>query len=104
MLLLQIEGLHEELDFKTKVTRAELESMSKDLLDRIRGPIDTVLKTAKMKVVCLVLFIHKSVISFDSILNWHYETPQSDIQSLVLVGGSVRIPAVQTILKEIVGE
>ncbi|RUS22279.1 hypothetical protein BC937DRAFT_89854 [Endogone sp. FLAS-F59071] len=28
----------------------------------------------------------------------------SDIQSLVLVGGSVRIPAVQTILKEIVGE
>lgn len=55
VLLLQIEGLHEELDFKTKITRAELESLSKDLLDRIRGPIDTVLKTAKMKVVCLVL-------------------------------------------------
>ncbi|RUP43380.1 hypothetical protein BC936DRAFT_137266, partial [Jimgerdemannia flammicorona] len=28
----------------------------------------------------------------------------SDIQSLVLVGGSVRIPAVQAILKGIVGE
>ncbi|RUO95484.1 heat shock protein 70 family, partial [Jimgerdemannia flammicorona] len=45
-----IEGLHEELDFKTKVTRAELENLSQDLLDRIRGPIDTVLSTANKKV------------------------------------------------------
>ncbi|RUS14370.1 heat shock protein 70 family, partial [Jimgerdemannia flammicorona] len=39
-----------KLDFKTKVTRAELENLSQDLLDRIRGPIDTVLSTANKKV------------------------------------------------------
>ncbi|GAB5586845.1 lumenal Hsp70 protein [Umbelopsis nana] len=72
-----VEGLHEEQDFKIKVTRDELESLCADLLDRVDIPIKTVLAAAKMKT--------------------------SDVNSLVLVGGSVRVPAVQKILKKTIG-
>ncbi|KAF9432127.1 hypothetical protein BGZ76_011239 [Entomortierella beljakovae] len=73
-----VENLMEEIDFRVKVTRAELEGLSQDLFDRVRGPIDTVLKEANMKL--------------------------SDIQSLVLVGGGVRVPGVQSNLAAVVGE
>lgn len=72
-----VEGLHEEQDFKMKVTRAELESLCQDLLARVDTPIKTVLAASNMKT--------------------------SDISSLVLVGGSVRVPAVQKILKKTIG-
>jgi hypoxia up-regulated 1 len=72
-----VEGLHEEQDFKMKVTRAELESLCKDLLARVNAPIETVLAAANMKT--------------------------SEVSSLVLVGGSVRAPAVQKILKQTIG-
>ncbi|KAF9300744.1 hypothetical protein BGZ74_007542 [Mortierella antarctica] len=73
-----VENLMEEIDFRVKVTRAELEELSKDLIERVRGPIDVALKEANMKV--------------------------SDVQSLVLVGGGVRVPAVQASLASVVGE
>ncbi|KAI1316575.1 hypothetical protein EDD11_009840 [Mortierella claussenii] len=73
-----IENLMEENDFKVKITRAELEDLSKDLLARVRGPIDAALADGGMKL--------------------------ADIQSLVLVGGGVRVPAVQANLAAIVGE
>ncbi|KAI9288726.1 heat shock protein 70 family [Umbelopsis sp. AD052] len=72
-----VEGLHEEQDFKMKVTRSELENLCKDLLARVDTPIKTVLEAAKMKT--------------------------SDVNSLVLVGGSVRVPSVQKILKKTIG-
>jgi len=68
----------EDVDFKIKVSRADLEDLTKDLLTRVRGPIDIALAEAKMKL--------------------------SDIQSLVLVGGGVRVPAVQSNLADIVGD
>ncbi|KAI8597075.1 heat shock protein 70 family [Dissophora ornata] len=73
-----VENLMEENDFRVKVTRAELEDLSKDLLARVRGPIDVALAEADMKL--------------------------ADIQSLVLVGGGVRVPAVQANLAAIVGD
>ncbi|KAF9344770.1 hypothetical protein BGX26_003933 [Mortierella sp. AD094] len=76
--LASVENLMEEIDFKVKVTRTELEELSKDLFARVRGPIDAALKESNMKL--------------------------SDIQSLVLVGGGVRVPAVQANLAAIVGE
>ncbi|KAG0170074.1 hypothetical protein DFQ28_002523 [Apophysomyces sp. BC1034] len=72
-----VESLHENIDFKMKITRAELELMTKDLLDRVEGPIQSALRAANMKV--------------------------DDIKSLVLVGGSVRIPAVQDGLSAVMG-
>ncbi|CAO3607724.1 unnamed protein product [Cunninghamella blakesleeana] len=75
--LASVEGLHEERDFKLKVTRKQLESLCSDLLDRVSGPILSALKESGMKV--------------------------DDIQSLVLVGGNVRMPSVQKKLINIVG-
>lgn len=68
----------EEIDFKIKISRAELEELSQDLFDRVRGPIDAALTSANMKL--------------------------DDIQSLVLVGGGIRVPAIQANLAAVVGE
>ncbi|KAF9286428.1 hypothetical protein BGZ68_002900 [Mortierella alpina] len=73
-----VENLMEDTDFKVKVTRAELEALSKDLLARVRGPIDAALEEGNKTL--------------------------GDIQSLVLVGGGVRIPSIQANLAAIVGE
>ncbi|KAI8339485.1 heat shock protein 70 family [Chlamydoabsidia padenii] len=72
-----VEGLHEEKDFKMKVTRKQLESLCQDLLDRVSAPILTALDKSGMTV--------------------------DNIQSLVLVGGNVRVPAIQKRLIDIVG-
>ncbi|GAN04334.1 hsp70 family chaperone [Mucor ambiguus] len=72
-----IEGLHEGIDFKLKVTRAELEDICKDLIARVRNPLQTALEAANMTV--------------------------DDIQSVVLVGGGVRVPSVQKQLVDLVG-
>jgi hypoxia up-regulated 1 len=60
-----------------KVTRAELESICKDLIARVRSPLQTALDAANMTV--------------------------DDIQSVVLVGGGVRVPSVQKQLMDLVG-
>ncbi|KAK3830051.1 MAG: Hsp70 protein-domain-containing protein [Linnemannia gamsii] len=73
-----VENVMEDVDFKVKVTRAELEVLAKDLLERVRGPIDAALAEANMKV--------------------------DNIESLVLVGGAVRVPSIQANLAAVVGE
>jgi molecular chaperone DnaK len=60
---------------QVRVTRATFESLCTDLLDRLRGPCMTCLKDAGLK--------------------------PTDIQEVVMVGGSIRIPKVQDIAKEI---
>lgn len=74
----KIENVIDGVDFKSKVTREELESISKDLFDRVIGPVKSVLKDAKLEL--------------------------KDISSMVLVGGGVRIPAVQKALIDFVGK
>ncbi|KAJ3128212.1 Hypoxia up-regulated protein 1 [Nowakowskiella sp. JEL0407] len=73
-----VEHLMEEIDFKTIVTREELEDLCADLFTRIRKPIDIVLEKTGLKM--------------------------EDINSLVLVGGGARVPKVQAILSGLVGE
>jgi molecular chaperone DnaK len=60
---------------QVRVTRATFESLCTDLLDRLRGPCMTCLKDAGLK--------------------------PTEIQEVVMVGGSIRIPKVQEIAKEI---
>ncbi len=60
------------------LTRAKFESMCADLLDRCRVPVGQALKDAKLS--------------------------NSDIDEVVLVGGSTRIPAVQDLVKQITGK
>ncbi|KAI8816337.1 Hsp70 protein-domain-containing protein [Fimicolochytrium jonesii] len=73
-----IEGLIEDLDFRTKITRAKLEELCKDEYARVSGPVESVLKQADITI--------------------------DKINSLVLVGGGVRVPFVQAALTGLVGE
>ncbi len=59
------------------ITRSKFESLAEDLFNRLREPCKTALKDAKLSA--------------------------SDIQEVVLVGGSSRMPKVQQIAKEIFG-
>lgn len=64
--------------FEIKLTRAKLESLVADLIDKTAGPCEQALKDAKLKA--------------------------SDINAVVLVGGMTRMPAVQEKVKKIFGK
>ena len=65
------------LHLDTKLTRAEFQRMTSDLLDRCKGPFQQVIKDAGVKM--------------------------SDIHHVVLVGGSTRMPAVVDLVKDLTG-
>jgi molecular chaperone DnaK len=65
------------LHFEEKLTRSEFQRMTQDLLDRTKAPFQNVLKDAGVKV--------------------------GDIDHVVLVGGSTRMPAVTDLVKELLG-
>jgi molecular chaperone DnaK len=65
------------LHLDTKLTRAEFQKMTSDLLDRTKAPFKSVIKDAGVKL--------------------------GDIQHVVLVGGSTRMPAVVDVVKELTG-
>ena len=65
------------LHLDTKLTRAEFQKMTSDLLDRCKTPFQQVIKDAGIKL--------------------------SDIHHVVLVGGSTRMPAVVDLVKELTG-
>ncbi|RKP15347.1 Hsp70 protein-domain-containing protein, partial [Piptocephalis cylindrospora] len=73
-----VEGAYQDRDFRTKVKRSELEELGQDLLAQVTRPVERALNRAGVQV--------------------------KDLNSLVLVGGSVRGPAIQAALKEYVGE
>ncbi|MVZ98995.1 molecular chaperone DnaK [Actinomadura sp. LD22] len=65
------------LHLDEKLTRAEFQRMTSDLLDRTKAPFNSVLKDAGITV--------------------------GDIDQVVLVGGSTRMPAVSELVKELTG-
>lgn len=73
-----VESLHEDIDFRAKVTREEFEQACSDYAVQIVG-------TAKRALE----FAGKTV---------------ADIESIIITGGSVRVPFVQRKLEELVGE
>lgn len=46
-----IEGVMDDIDFRTKVTRQELEEITKDLIDRVTVPVKTVVERAGLTMV-----------------------------------------------------
>ncbi|MGI5951319.1 MAG: molecular chaperone DnaK [Brooklawnia sp.] len=70
-------GAEGPLHLEEKLTRAEFQRMTQDLLDRCKGPFNLVLSDSKVGV------------------------PQID--QIILVGGSTRMPAVQELVKELSG-
>src|SRR5689334_17135279 len=65
------------LHFEEKLTRAEFQKMTRDLLDRTKAPFQSVLKDGGVAV--------------------------DKIDHVVLVGGSTRMPAVSELVKELLG-
>ena len=61
-----------------KLTRAKFEQMSDDLLNRIKGPFQSVLKDGGMQA--------------------------SEVDEIVLVGGATRMPMVQDLVRELTGK
>ena len=50
-LSVQVEGLLEDVDFRLKVTRDELDAMCSDLYDRVQEPVRQALEAADMTMV-----------------------------------------------------
>mmetsp|Transcript_63863 Transcript_63863/g.73236 ORF Transcript_63863/g.73236 Transcript_63863/m.73236 type:complete len:661 (+) Transcript_63863:133-2115(+) len=71
---MEIEALVDGLDFSETLTRAKFEDLNNDLFKKTLGPIDEVLKEDDMK--------------------------KTDIDEIVLVGGSTRIPKIQQLIKD----
>ncbi|KAJ1677675.1 lumenal Hsp70 protein, partial [Spiromyces aspiralis] len=71
-----VESLHEDIDFRAKVTREDLEDAIKDLGQRARAPLEAVIRAANLTI--------------------------GEIGSVVLVGGSSRVPFIQNVIAGIV--
>jgi L1 cell adhesion molecule like protein len=69
---IEIDSLFEGNDFNTTITRAKFENLCNDIFQRTMAPVEQVLKDAKMS--------------------------KSDVDEIVLVGGSTRIPKIQELL------
>ncbi|KIK50753.1 hypothetical protein GYMLUDRAFT_51014 [Collybiopsis luxurians FD-317 M1] len=74
---LEIESFEDGNDFSETLTRAKFEELNMDLFRKTMKPVEQVLKDANVK--------------------------KDDIDEIVLVGGSTRIPKVQQLLKEFFG-
>ncbi|MFF4948834.1 molecular chaperone DnaK [Streptomyces chattanoogensis] len=66
------------LHLDEKLSRAQFEELTADLLERCRGPFEQAVKDAKIKV--------------------------SDLDHVILVGGATRMPAVTGLVKELTGK
>ncbi|KAL6637703.1 hypothetical protein ACP70R_025275 [Stipagrostis hirtigluma subsp. patula] len=70
----EIEALFDGVDFSEQLTRAKFEELNMDLFKKTLGPVRKAIADAKLK--------------------------KEDIDEIVLVGGSTRIPKVQELLRE----
>ena len=70
----EIDSLYDGVDFSTSITRARFEELCGDFFQRTLAPVDTVLRDAKLS--------------------------KGDIDEIVLVGGTTRIPKIQKILSD----
>ena len=74
---IEIETFRQGKDFSETLTRAKFEELNNDLFKKTLKPVEQVLKDAKAK--------------------------KTDVDDIVLVGGSTRIPKVQAMLEEFFG-
>lgn len=70
----EIEALYDGIDFSEILTRARFEELNQDLFKKTLGPVDKVLTDAGLK--------------------------KAEVDEIVLVGGSTRIPKVREIIKD----
>lgn len=71
---IEIDSLFEGIDFNSQITRARFEELNMDYFRKTMAPVEKVLRDAKLS--------------------------KSEVDEVVLVGGSSRIPKVQKLLQE----
>ena len=71
---IEIDSLYEGIDFNSTITRAKFENLCDSLFRKTMAPVEQVLRDSKLS--------------------------KSDIDEIVLVGGSTRIPKIQQLLSE----
>lgn len=71
---LEIDSLHDGIDFNSTLTRARFEEMCADIFKRTMDPVEKVLLDAKLS--------------------------KNDVHEIILVGGSTRIPKIQKLLSD----
>lgn len=71
---IEIDSFYEGIDFYSSITRARFEELCSDLFKKCMAPVEQVLKDAKMS--------------------------KGDVSDIVLVGGSTRVPKIQSLLSE----
>jgi len=72
---IEIDSLHEGVDFYTSISRAKFESLCDDLFKNCMHPVEKVLRDAKMD--------------------------KSSVNEIVMVGGSTRIPKIQSLISDL---
>jgi heat shock 70kDa protein 1/2/6/8 len=72
---IEIDRFYDGIDYMTTISRANFENMNSDLFRRTMDPVEKVLKDAKIS--------------------------KSQVNEIVLVGGSTRIPKIQQLLQEL---
>lgn len=72
--MIEIDSLFDGIDYNTTITRAKFEDLNTEIFQRALKPVDIVLKDAKIS--------------------------KSQIDDIVLVGGTTRIPKIQEMLKQ----
>jgi heat shock 70kDa protein 1/2/6/8 len=71
---IEIDSLHEGIDYQSKMTRSLFEELNADLFHSALEPVEKALRDAKMD--------------------------KSQIHEIILIGGSTRIPKVQNLLQD----
>ena len=75
--VIELDSLAEGIDFNSTISRAKFENICEDLFRKTMEPVDQVLRDSKMS--------------------------KSQIDEIILVGGSTRIPKIQELLKDYFG-
>jgi len=71
---IEIDGLYRGVDYSTTITRAKFESLCSDFFKRTMRPVEQALRDSGVS--------------------------KSDVHEIILVGGSTRVPKIQSLLKE----
>jgi heat shock 70kDa protein 1/2/6/8 len=75
--IIEIDGLYEGIDFNTTISRAKFEALCGDLFKKTMRPVEQVLRDAGVS--------------------------KSEVDEIILVGGSTRVPKIQTLLSDYFG-
>lgn len=80
MSLQKIEGVYEDIDLRTTISREELYEQSEPLFERATAPLNEAIESLNGKI------------------------DKTDIEGIVLLGGSSRIPRIKELLTEYLGK